>query len=77
MYDYDATRHALVCEGSYTLAQFGGTRNVLKDDRGVALLVCLLVVAILTIVVLAFHYDTQVDTALTANSKTSSNNIPS
>ena len=41
---------------------------MLKDDRGVALLICLLVVAILTIVVLAFHYDTQVDTALTANS---------
>ncbi len=50
---------------------------MLKDDRGVALLVCLLVVAILTIVVLQFHYDTQIDTALTANSKTSSNNIPS
>ncbi|MCK5558086.1 MAG: general secretion pathway protein GspK [Candidatus Hydrogenedentes bacterium] len=44
------------------------TLNLLRDERGVALLVCLLVMAILTVVVLEFHYEVQVDAALTGNS---------
>ena len=43
------------------------TLNLLRDERGVALLVCLLVMAILTVVVLEFHYEVQVDAALTGN----------
>jgi len=42
--------------------------KALQNDRGVALLICLLVMAILTVVVLEFHYEIQVDAALTQNS---------
>lgn len=42
--------------------------NQVRDERGVALLVCLLVMAILTIIVLEFNYEVQVDAALTGNS---------
>ena len=40
----------------------------LADERGVALLICLLIMAILTVVVFQFHYEVQVETALVANS---------
>ncbi len=44
------------------------TLDPVADDRGVALIICLLIMAILTVVVFQFHYELQVDTALVANS---------
>lgn len=44
------------------------TLNSVRDKRGVALLICLLIMAILTVVVLEFHYEVQVDAALEWNS---------
>ena len=44
------------------------TLNSVRDNRGVALLICLLIMAILTVVVLEFHYEVQVDAALKNNS---------
>ncbi len=42
--------------------------NVIKDEHGIALLVCLLVMAIMTVVVLELSYEIQVDAALASNS---------
>jgi general secretion pathway protein K len=44
------------------------TLKSVEDKRGVALLICLLVMAILTVVVLEFSYEVRVDAALTGNS---------
>jgi general secretion pathway protein K len=46
----------------------GMTTSPVADERGVALLICLLVMAILTVVVFQFHYEVQVETALVGNS---------
>jgi len=44
------------------------TLDPVKDERGIALLVCLLVMAIMTVVVLELSYEVQVDAALASNS---------
>jgi len=44
------------------------TLDPVADERGVALIICLLVMAILTVVVFQFNYEVHVDTALVANS---------
>ena len=53
---------------TYTRPDRTTTRNPAEDERGVALIVCLLIMASLTVVVFEFHYEVQVDTALVANS---------
>ena len=50
------------------MGQSEQTLNPLRDERGIALLICLLVMAILTVVVLELSYEVQVDAALAGNS---------
>ena len=44
------------------------TLNAVKEKRGVALIICLLIMTILTVIVLEFNYEVRVDAALKGNS---------